>query len=442
MRSQALGLLLFCFAPNVAAQQIIEALDPSFGHALDLDGRMLAVGAPAYNHGQGGLWIYSRSGADWLLEYHTHGNQGDSLGYSLALDGRWILVGVPGAQRVCWFYLVANSRLQETCASMPRLGFGRAVAIAGIFSAVASPEEDRGRGTVDMFVQSGTSTWDHQASLVGEAEHSAFGATLAMNSELLLIGAPLADEPRGRDAGLVYSYDRTAGSDWVLQAVLTASAAGGGQQFGRAAALTVHRGYTYAVFGAPQVQASYLFVHTDSTWHQTDVFRPVPAVPAQNFGLSVALDQTTAVIGAPSGVPGQPGATWIMDIDEFHNWYPVHSLQKGATYGSSVQIDSGYLVVAEPGRAVYGYHQTALTRVAPSEMPPVLTAYPNPFREEVTLEMNSTVPSIQIWDITGRLITNLYPDGQPSIVWRPRNVAPGVYVAEAEGNSIQILYLP
>ena len=442
MRSRVLVLLWVGLGQSVAAQTIIEAPDPSFGHALELDGQFLAVGAPAYNQGQGGLWVYAWTSDNWHLAYHTSGSDGDSLGYSLALEGNLLLAGAPGARRVCWYELAADSLLHPFCVQSSRSGFGRAVALAGIFAAVGSPENDRARGAVDLFIQSQGTTWQHQAELFGEAEHSAFGTALAMNSETLLIGAPLADEPRGRDAGLAYAYNRSSGSDWVLQTVLTGSNAGFGRQFGSAAALSVYQGDSYAILSSPEVQTAYLFVHRDTVWQQTDIFRPTPAIPSQQFGRGVDLYRTTAIVGSPSGLPGQPGTVWILDVDEFHNWYPSHSLPGGPTFGRSVRIDGGIIAVSETGRAVYSYRQNALRRELSPENLPALSAFPNPFNGQLTLE---TVPSarfVRIWDLTGRLVTTLSAAGRTRVFWRPGDLPAGVYLAESIGSSILIVYLP
>jgi len=440
MRTRALVLMWVGLVQTAAAQVIIEAPDPSFGHALELDGQFLAVGAPAYNQGQGGLWVYAWTGDYWQLRHHTRGSDGDSLGYSLALEGDLLLAGAPGARRVCWYEL--DSGLREFCVQSSRSSFGRAVALTGIFAAVGSPANDRARGAVDLYIHAPAATWQHQAELIGEADQSAFGAALAMNSETLLIGAPLADEPRGREAGLAYVYNRTSGSDWVLRAVLTAGDAGFGHHFGHAVALSVHQENTYAILGAPEAQMAYLFVHRDTIWQQTDIFRPVPAMGLQQFGHSVDLDRTIAVIGSPSGLSDRPGAVWILDIDEFHNWYLEHRLQGGPAFGHAVRTDGSAIVIAEAGRAIYSYRQTALGRSRSPAKPPPLSAFPNPFSGPLTLELAPDVSSVRIWDLSGRLIATLSAQGRSQAVWHPGNLPAGVYWAESMGSAIRIVYLP
>ena len=441
MRNWAAVLLFSFTAQGMAAQEIVPAHDPSFGHALDLNGHVLAIGAPAYAQGRGGVWIYMRTGARWEEVFHGYGSNGDSLGFSVALDDRWLLAGAPGAQRACWFVRIGDRWQQAHCTQLRRSGFGRAVALSGVFSAVGSPDHDWQRGATDLFVQSSPSVWSHQATLVGEAQHSAFGATLAMNSETLLVGAPLSDEPRGRDAGLVFVYDRTAGSDWVEQAVLTASNAGNGHQFGHAAAITNYQEHLFAVIGAPQIQTSYLFVRTDDAWLQTDAYRPAPIAPSQRLGLSVDVHQNTAVVGSPSDLPNQPGTTWILDIDEFLNWYPGDRLQNGPSFGSSVKIDDQYIAVAEPGRAVYGFQKTALSQEPFPIMPNPLTAYPNPFNGQITIEISPIVQAVKIWDLAGRLVETIKANSHSQLTWRPRNLAPGIYVVTAMGQTTQIVHV-
>lgn len=441
MRRRILVIALLCCSHEIAAQEILEAQGASFGHALALDGNVLAVGAPAYQKGHGGLWIYARSNLAWQLVYEEKGADGDSLGFSLALDGNWLLAGAPGARSVRWYELTGGQWQRAHRVEDDKPGFGRAVALAGIFTAVGSPEFERARGAVDLFVLSGQSAWSHRTVLYGTS-HTAFGASLAMNTETLFIGAPLSDEPRGRDAGLVHVYDRTGGSDWVLQADLTANNAGSDREFGRALALDDNGEYSYAVIGAPRNQMSYLFVRSDSLWLQTDVFRPVPLMPEQESGISVDLSLNTAIIGSPSSAPGQPGTVQLLDIDEFHNWYPSHTLTGGSRFGRSVQFDSSYIVIGAPGSAIYGYRETTLSSQEPTTPLANLSAFPNPFTDELTIELGLAAESVWIWDITGQLITTLYTGGQSRIRWRPQGLAAGIYVARAKGASTRIVYVP
>ena len=442
MRRLSLIIVLGLITGCVWAQDSISAFDPSFGHVLDLEDDVLAIGAPGYQDGRGGIWIFQRSDGRWHQVYNALGAAGDSLGFSLALDGTYLVAGAPGQQAACWYSYVQGAWGMEDCHQIRREGFGRAVASSGIFSAVGSPDYDRRTGAVDMFIRSSQGTWEPHSTLHGKDEHTAFGASLAMSAEILLVGAPLSDGPQGRDVGLAYVFGRTGGSDWVLTEVLTAGNAQGMQEFSRTSALFVGHEHTYAVFGAPRTSTSFLFFMTDSLWQQTDVFRPIPAAPWQASGISLDLDGSTAIIGSPSNVPGQRGSAFVLNIDQFHNWHLSHVLDRGPTFGASVDIDGSYLVVGSPGEAVYGFEATALSTRSEEKKARSIAAYPNPFADALTFVVDASVQRISIWDISGRLIESINTAGRMSHTWHPQGLTAGVYVASANGTTATLVYMP
>ena len=430
---------------GLMAQDRIGALDTSFGHALSLAGDVLAIGAPEYDQGRGGFWIYERAGANWQLVFHASGASGDSLGYSLALNDTLLLAGAPGANTACLYARIRNSWEKQTCLHASRDGFGHSVAVRGIFAAVGSPYDDRTRGAVDLFIRTGSTTWSHQSSLYGESEHDAFGTAVALNLETMLVGAPLADEPRGRDAGLVYVYNRTGGSDWVLEAVLMGGNAGFKHGFGQAVAMSATDERTHAVIGAPQARISYLFARMDDIWQQADVFRPVPPAPWQSSGVSVDLNQDIAIIGSPSVVTGQSGSSWILQIDEYNNWYTIRHLQGESTFGTAVKTNGNHVVVSAVGAAVYGYNRMVLLSLEPTKTPVYFTGYPNPFSDHITFAIDqsvSPVAYIKILDLAGRHVITLETGGRNSIVWHPHRLATGIYTAIAKGDVFHIVHIP
>jgi len=73
-----------------------------FGHAVDVDGAQVAVGAPEQNGfsaDTGAGYVFGRSGTVWSQETKLiplDGNTGDEFGYSLGFDGQVVALGAPG----------------------------------------------------------------------------------------------------------------------------------------------------------------------------------------------------------------------------------------------------------------------------------------------------------------------------------------------------------
>ena len=99
----------------------------------------------------------------------------------------------------------------------------------------ASWDDDKGSasGSVYVFVRSGT-TWTQQQKLVANdgAESDQFGNSIALDGDALVVGA--ANDEDGR--GSVYVFIRS-GTTWTQQQILIANDGGSGDFFGARAAL-------------------------------------------------------------------------------------------------------------------------------------------------------------------------------------------------------------
>jgi hypothetical protein len=132
-----------------------------------------------------------------------------------------------------------------------------------------------------------------------------FGISIAVSGNTALVGASTADKHHGA----AYVFVRRAGR-WVQQARLTASDGRARDAFGISVALD---GNTAVVGASNRTEdglpepilhgagGAYVFVRTGTTWSQQALLTP-PAldnVIGEFFGFSVALSGQTALIGAP-----------------------------------------------------------------------------------------------------------------------------------------------
>ena len=159
---------------------------------------------------------------------------GDDFGWSVDLDGDTALIGAPfhdgdepnggvldgGAAYI--FQRRGNtwSEAQRLLPSDPFTGawFGRAVGIAGDFGVIGAPRYDHlvNDGVANELFNIGVSYVFHRsdegwaqiaqlrANDAGEGDD--FGWTIAMTSEIALVGAWLDDTEAGVDTGSLYSF--------------------------------------------------------------------------------------------------------------------------------------------------------------------------------------------------------------------------------------------
>lgn len=184
----------------------------------------------------------------------------------------------------------------------------------------------------------------------------AFGATIAMSGDTAFIAAPNRPANSSGFQGAVYVFTR-AGGEWTQTQTLTADDAGIGDEFGSAIAL---QGST-AVIGAPlakignvaQAGAAYVFHYDGAQWTQVQkLTTDVPHLVA-NFGSAVALDGSHVLVGAP-GIMGPNGEASVGAAYLFSEsggvWSPAATLTASAAhaldlFGISVGIAGETAVV-------------------------------------------------------------------------------------------------
>jgi hypothetical protein len=232
--------------------------------------------------------------------------------------------------------------------------FGSAVAISGNMAFVGSPSDSTLAslgGAVYVFTFDGT-TWTQQAKLFASdtEQYTSFGASIALSGNTALIGS-------GAEAVYVFTFD---GTSWSEQAKLTASD-GGDDGFGTSVSLSENR----ALVGAPfngLGGAAYIFSFNGTSWSEDAKLTGLDTRQDDNFGSSVSLSGDLALIGAPDRDQSR-GAAYIFAFDGM-TWSQQTKLkltggQKYDNFGDSVALSGTVAIVGahqflDPG-AVYEF---------------------------------------------------------------------------------------
>jgi hypothetical protein len=127
-----------------------------------------------------------------------------------------------------------------------------------------------------------------------------FGGCVAIDGDTAIVGAYVDDIGANIDQGSAHIYRRN-GTVWVFEATLT-TAGGTNDLFGWSVALS---GNT-AIVGSPTDSvgsnagqgAAYIFVRTGTTWSQQAQLVASDGQAYDQFGIAVALDGDTAIVGA------------------------------------------------------------------------------------------------------------------------------------------------
>ncbi len=190
--------------------------------------------------------------------------------------------------------------------------FGSSVSLSGLIGAFGDNDNGDSSGSAYVFTRSDTS-WTQQAKLLASdaAAEDWFGYSISLSGDTALIGA-LGDDDNGNWSGSAYVFTRT-GTSWTQQAKLIAMDGATNDRFGISVALN---GDT-AIIGAlgdddngERSGSAYIFIRTGTTWTQQQKLLASDGAADAMFGCSVSLDIDTAIIGA-FGADNSTGSAYV-----------------------------------------------------------------------------------------------------------------------------------
>ncbi len=364
-------------------QQKLVATDGAtsdhFGISVALDGETALVGAPLANVGgnsdQGAAYLFTRSGTDWSQQQKlvaAAGAASDRFGASVALDGETALVGASqvnvggtfnqGAAYVFTRSGASWSQQQKLVAADGAASdlFGNSVALAGetalVGAFLANVGGNSGQGAAYVFTRSGAD-WSQQQKLVAAdgAGSDFFGTSVALDGDTALVGAYQANVGGVSNAGKFYTTTRGP-APWPVTGSNVADDGAAFNNFGFSVALageTALVGAHRARVGSNNNQgAAYVFTRNGPIWVQQQKLVATDGAALDQFGISVALDGDTALVGADQANVGgnsSQGAAYVFTRSGA-NWNQQQKLvaTDGATldsFGRSVALDGEMALV-------------------------------------------------------------------------------------------------
>ena len=293
------------------------AANDRFGYSVATNGDTVVVGAYGKNSNIGATYIFKR-------------NQG-------------------GAEN--W------GQVQKLTASDAAVNdqFGRSVAIDVDTVVVGAWLKNSNTGAAYIFKrnQGGTENWGQVQKLTANdaAGGDDFGSSVSINVDTVLVGAWV----KNSNAGAAYIFERNQGGAENCGQVkkLTASDAATFGYFGYSVSIN---GNT-AVVGSygKQPGAAYIFERNQGgaeNWGEVKKLTASDGIGGDQFGISVAINLNTVAVGANHGNRGTSGAVYIFERNQggAENWGEVQELTSSDAnlldeFGISVAIDGETMVV-------------------------------------------------------------------------------------------------
>ena len=302
----------------------------------------------------------------------TDGAAGDYVGTSVAISGNIAVVGAPSHtvsghsdQGAAYVFTLSGgtwTEQQELASSDGAAGdaFGFSVALSGTTALVGAPNHTVNAyglaGEAYVFAESGGS-WTQTQDLTASDSYlnHQFGYSVAVSGSTAVIGAiDCCGDPKEIGPGEAYVFAESEGS-WTQTQILTASDGVSPDEFGYSVAVSGSTAIVGAIETGDSLEgdgAAYVFTESGGSWTQTQELTASDAAAGDDFGYSVAMSGTTVVVGAidnPYGLTDADGAAYVF-AESGGTWSQTQELtpSDGVThdeFGDSVALSGSTVIV-------------------------------------------------------------------------------------------------
>ena len=344
-------------------QQEVSASDAAnndnFGYSVSVSGSTAVIGAPMKNSSQGAAYVFVLSGSIWTQQQKLTASDGvsqDQFGKSVSLNGDSVVIGASGrvsGTGAAYVFVRSGTtwtQQQRLTASDPGGSnyFGISLSLNGDTAVVGAFGASAGRGAAYVFVRSGT-TWTQQQKLTASDGVSLdqFGWSVSVNADTAVIGADFKNA--------AYVFVRS-GTTWSQQQELTASDAVNGDYFGWSVSVSGDTAVISDSIKTSNQGVAYVFVRSGTTWTQQQEIIGSDVTFGDRFGISVAVNGNTAIVGA-NGKNNSDGAAYVF-VRSGTTWTQQQKLTasdpvSGDGFGISVSVDLGTAVSGALGKNTF-----------------------------------------------------------------------------------------
>lgn len=332
--------------------------DDDYGTSSDISGYYAIVGASLNDDvgtSSGSAYIYKRNEGgigNWgeiVKLTASNAVSSDQFGNDVAIDGEHAIVGAfnksGGDPRSGSAYIFNRNQggtdnwgevieIEPSDTEIDKK-FGISVSISGDYAIAGADEEVQmpvGNGSAYIFNrnQGGVDNWGQVVKLTASdgSVEDRFGNSVGISGDYAVVGAPSNDDVSA-NSGSAYIFYRNQGgaNNWGEVTKITASDIGGADNFGISAAISGNNviiGAWHNNVGGFNSGSAYIFNRNKGgidNWGEVTRLDASDASSNDEFGISVAIDQNYAIVGAESG-NSNTGSAYVFQINQggINNW--------------------------------------------------------------------------------------------------------------------------
>ena len=334
----------------------------SVGFATAISGTTAIVGAYEHAKGAGVAYIFKMTGSTWNQVAELQGSDtvaGDEFGSAVAISDTTAVVGAGDhaghagrayvfTKTVAGWKQTAKLKGGDTVAGDY---FGWSVSTSGTTVAVGAYGHAKSSGRVYVFSES--TGWKQIAELkcADTLAGDQFGSAVAISGTTMVAGAT----SRAASAGRAYVFTKTV-AGWKQTAKLEGSDTAAGDHFGWSVGVSGTTAIVGGFLHAKGAGRAYVFTETPGGWRQVVELKGKDTIGLDGFGISVGISAATAVVGA-TGHAGGAGRVYVFTKSP-SGWKQVAELKgsdtaPGDEFGFSIGISGTTAVVGAPLHAAH-----------------------------------------------------------------------------------------
>lgn len=294
-----------------------------FGCAVSLDGSLALIGADGENGSHGAAYFYEKSGAGWSVKQKIQPDD-------------------PAAAEFGFRTLLKDD-------------------LAIVTADMSGPNGNSGQGSGYVFERDGSGAWSQTQILLADdgVAFDNFGSAIALDGDRLVIGAHGAQIGDNFAQGAAYFFERTDTGFVQAQRILADDGAMN-DNFGQSAAMvgdTLFVGANAATIDGVFAEGAVYVFHFDGTeWVQVQKLAESEGATFDFFGLSLAFDGTTLMVGATGS--GGTGAVYAFTNDG-SEWVEqqrltVDDLVSFADFGNAIALHGDEVIIGSDVQTVDG----------------------------------------------------------------------------------------
>lgn len=320
-----------------------------FGRSVTQWSNQLIVGAP-YEESKGAIYIRVTNKINVVLR-DSAGTVGANLGATLDADGITLAAGAPydrvtteAVGSVCIFDLLQVSLSKKIVSPEPQesSGFGSAIAMDGDLLVVGASDQDTDvsdRGAVYVYTVSNNV---FLGALTPPSSHAElyFGSGVELTPEYILVGAPGEDGGKGA----VHVYDR--GTRAFIRTIPNPE--GMSDSYFGSPLQAIGSNLAAGSFGS--AEKIYIVNPADGSLVRT-LPNPLPSLYQSLYGFSMDAYNNRLLVGAPQQTNAKgisTGCMYLFDVDS-GNLLLTLSGKRDELYGYSVSFLENNILVGTPG---------------------------------------------------------------------------------------------